>query len=223
MSHQGSDSQHIFSQGEEQQHAYNASSKNGVATKQRNNLMTNPTISIPQNNRMQNNAVALGIVQQQPQIRMLWKGQSTLVPNPGANVSTTSSQNSNQIHGPFAPIVPSNAMMQMSTQVEPSPPVAPLSAPNIILAAESINSSETTKVNVRTSATVTKTKSTKGKGNNTGTTGPKKDQTDIDGKTEKNRERNREHARSTRLRKKAYIQKLKDMAQGLRAVRQLLT
>ena len=33
-----------------------------------------------------------------------------------------------------------------------------------------------------------------------------------------NRERNREHARSTRLRKKAYIQKLKDMASGLRAV-----
>lgn len=171
---------------------------------------------------MQNNAVALGIVQHQPQIPMLWKGQSTLVPNPGTNVSTTSRQNHNQLHGPFAPIVPSNGIM--STQVEPSPPVAPLSAPNIILAAESIKSSETTRANARTSptsptVTKTKTKTTNvSKGNKTGTTGPKKDQNDIDGKTEKNRERNREHARSTRLRKKAYIQKLKDMAQGLRAV-----
>jgi hypothetical protein len=37
-------------------------------------------------------------------------------------------------------------------------------------------------------------------------------------KVQQSRERNREHARSTRMRKKAYIQKLRDMAQGLRAV-----
>lgn len=39
-----------------------------------------------------------------------------------------------------------------------------------------------------------------------------------DGKVQQSRERNREHARSTRIRKKAYIQKLKDMANGLRTV-----
>jgi hypothetical protein len=39
-----------------------------------------------------------------------------------------------------------------------------------------------------------------------------------DSKAQHSRERNREHARSTRLRKKAYIQKLKDMADGLRSV-----
>jgi hypothetical protein len=33
-----------------------------------------------------------------------------------------------------------------------------------------------------------------------------------------NRERNKEHARSTRLRKKAYVQRLKEMAGGLRAI-----
>lgn len=38
------------------------------------------------------------------------------------------------------------------------------------------------------------------------------------GRVEQYRERNREHARSTRLRKKAYVQKLKDMAYGLRVV-----
>ena len=37
-------------------------------------------------------------------------------------------------------------------------------------------------------------------------------------KAKQNRERNREHARSTRLRKKAYVQKLKEMAEGLRAI-----
>jgi hypothetical protein len=37
-------------------------------------------------------------------------------------------------------------------------------------------------------------------------------------KARQNRERNREHARTTRLRKKAYVQKLKEMADGLRAV-----
>jgi hypothetical protein len=34
-----------------------------------------------------------------------------------------------------------------------------------------------------------------------------------------NRDRNREHARSTRLRKKAYVQKLKELVEGLHAER----
>jgi len=59
-------------------------------------------------------------------------------------------------------------------------------------------------------------KSTKGKASKT-STNESSDGIDND-KTEKNRERNREHARCTRLRKKAYIQKLKDTANGLRAV-----
>ena len=44
------------------------------------------------------------------------------------------------------------------------------------------------------------------------------DESEVTDRSQLNRERNREHARSTRLRKKAYIQKLKDMASGLRAV-----
>lgn len=39
-----------------------------------------------------------------------------------------------------------------------------------------------------------------------------------DAKAQHNRERNREHARSTRLRKKAYVQQLKEMADGLREI-----
>lgn len=42
--------------------------------------------------------------------------------------------------------------------------------------------------------------------------------TSASAKAKHNRERNREHARSTRLRKKAYVQKLKEMAEGLRAI-----
>jgi ribosome-binding protein aMBF1 (putative translation factor) len=38
-------------------------------------------------------------------------------------------------------------------------------------------------------------------------------------KAKQNRERNREHARSTRLRKKAYVQKLKELVEGLHAER----
>ena len=38
-------------------------------------------------------------------------------------------------------------------------------------------------------------------------------------KAKQNRDRNREHARSTRLRKKAYVQKLKELVEGLHAER----
>ncbi len=181
--------------------------------------MVNPSIGISQNNIIQNNAVTLGIVQQQPQIPMLWKGQSPLVPNPGTAVSTSNNHNHNQLSGPFASIVPSNGMMTMKTQVEPSPPIAPGSAPNIILGPEPMQNSDRNRTGVRKAPAMTKSKSTKApKGSHAGSKGQSKDPNDMDGKTEKNRERNREHARSTRLRKKAYIQKLKDMAHGLRAV-----
>lgn len=51
----------------------------------------------------------------------------------------------------------------------------------------------------------------------TGTSGTAQKKTPAT-KAEQTRERNREHARSTRQRKKAYVQKLKDMADNLRAV-----
>jgi hypothetical protein len=51
-----------------------------------------------------------------------------------------------------------------------------------------------------------------------GMTGSEDASDDQDVKVKQSRERNREHARSTRLRKKVYVQKLKDMAQGIRAV-----
>ena len=41
----------------------------------------------------------------------------------------------------------------------------------------------------------------------------------ADERAQLNRDRNREHARSTRLRKKAYVQKLKDLVEGLHAER----
>mmetsp|Transcript_29542 Transcript_29542/g.71046 ORF Transcript_29542/g.71046 Transcript_29542/m.71046 type:complete len:660 (+) Transcript_29542:99-2078(+) len=49
---------------------------------------------------------------------------------------------------------------------------------------------------------------------------PKSDNIDSsqEAKAQHNRERNREHARSTRLRKKAYVQELKEMADGLREI-----
>lgn len=49
--------------------------------------------------------------------------------------------------------------------------------------------------------------------------GRKKSEMTAEEKARANRERNREHARSTRLRKKAYVQKLKELVEGLHAER----
>ena len=224
MSHQGSEGQQAFGQGDPQHRSYNGSSANGVAIEQRNTLMMNPPLNISQSNMMQNNAVTLGMVQQhqhqhQQQMPMLWKAPTPIVPNSGTNISTSNNQKHSQIPGPFAAIVPSNGMISMNTQVEPSPPIAPGSSPNIILAPEQVPTFETSRVGSRKGTAGPKVKAQKGPrvGNN-GSKTQNKDSEDPDEKTEKNRERNREHARSTRLRKKAYIQKLKDMAHGLRAV-----
>jgi len=219
MSHQRSEGHQAFTQGDVQHRAYNQSSTNGVGIKQVNNLMVNPSISISQNGMMQNNAMALGMVQHQQHIPMLWKGQASLVPNHSTIVSSSNNQKRNQLSGPFASIVSSNGMITMNTQVEPSPPIAPGSAPNIILAPEPINNLDTSRTSRRKVTTVSKSKAVKApKAGITGNNANFNEHDDLDGKTEKNRERNREHARSTRLRKKAYIQKLKDMAHGLRAV-----
>jgi hypothetical protein len=209
MSHQGSEGQQAFARGDAQHRGYTRSSTNGVALKQGNNMMVNPSMNIPQNNIMQNNAVSLGIVHQQQPMPILWKGQSPIVPNPNRTVNGSNNQKQNQQSGPFASIVPSNGIIPMNTQVKPSPPIAPVSAPNIILAPDPITGA------LKASAAL---KPKVSKANSIGKKGQGKESKDADGKTEKNRERNREHARSTRLRKKAYIQKLKDMAHGLRAV-----
>jgi len=47
----------------------------------------------------------------------------------------------------------------------------------------------------------------------------KKSEMTTEEKAKQNRDRNREHARSTRLRKKAYVQKLKELVEGLHAER----
>ena len=49
--------------------------------------------------------------------------------------------------------------------------------------------------------------------------GKKKKEMTAEERAQQNRDRNREHARSTRLRKKAYIQKLKELVEGLHAER----
>ena len=124
MSHQGSEGQQAFTQGDSQHRSYNGSSTNGVAIKQGNSLMVNPSLSMAQNNIMQNTSVTLGMVQQQQQMPMLWKAPAPIVPNSGPSIPTSNNQKHNQIPGPFAAIVPSNGMISMNTQVEPSPPIA---------------------------------------------------------------------------------------------------
>lgn len=47
----------------------------------------------------------------------------------------------------------------------------------------------------------------------------KRKENTADDRARQNRDRNREHARSTRLRKKAYVQKLKELVEGLHAER----
>jgi hypothetical protein len=99
---------------------------------------------------------------------------------------------------------------------QPNPvmtPIAPESAPNITLAhhqeMKMLASASKSKVGNNKAAVTCSSNESVGD--------DLADDLDND-RTEKNRERNREHARCTRLRKKAYIQKLKDMAHGLRAV-----
>jgi len=219
MSHQGSEGQQAFTHGDPHHQTYNGSTANGVPIEQRNTLMVNPPLNMSQNNMMQNNAVTLGIVQQQQQMPMLWKAPTPIVPDSGTNLSTSNNQKHSQMPGPFAAIVSSSGMISMNSQVEPSPPIAPGSAPNIISSPEQVPTFETGRTGSRKGTSGPKAKTQKGsRGGNNGNKAQNKGADDPYGKTEKNRERNREHARSTRLRKKAYIQKLKDMAQGLRAV-----
>ena len=56
-------------------------------------------------------------------------------------------------------------------------------------------------------------------GNNDDKKGNGGDEMTSEEKIVQNRDRNREHARSTRLRKKAYVQKLKELVEGLHAER----
>jgi len=219
MSHQGPEGRQTFTQGNAQHRAYNQSSTNSVGIKQGNNLMMNTSMNMSPNNMMQNSAVALGIVQQQQHMPMLWKGQAPIVPNPGTNVSSSNNHKPNQLSGPYASIVPSNGMIPMNTHVKSNPPIAPGSAPNIISALEPINKLDKRRTTGKKGLAVSKSKAGKGsKGVYTWNNAQITEPDILEGKTEKNRERNREHARSTRLRKKAYVQKLKDMAHGLRAV-----
>jgi hypothetical protein len=48
---------------------------------------------------------------------------------------------------------------------------------------------------------------------------PRRNDVTANDRARQNRDRNREHARSTRLRKKAYVQKLKELVEGLHAER----
>ena len=184
-------------------------------------MIANRSINMPQNTMMQNNAVAMGIVhqhqhhqqqqQQQQQMPMMWNGQGSLGQNPDMNAFGANHQERNHLPGSFAAIAPSNGMMPMNTPLEQSSPIAPGSAPSIILASEPMNVSDASKTSSRKAST--------SKAGNTATTKANSNEhEDLDGKTEKNRERNREHARTTRLRKKAHIQKLKDTVHGLRLV-----
>ena len=100
MSHQASEGQQAFAQGDPQHRGFNGSSPNGVTMKQNNNLIVNSSVGLPQSNIIQNSAVALGIVPQQQQMAMLWKGPTPIVPNP-ASVSATNTQNQNQLTGQF--------------------------------------------------------------------------------------------------------------------------
>jgi len=95
-------------------------------------------------------------------------------------------------------------------------PITPVSAVHISLAPESVIISDSKRIQGRK---ISVSKSKKGKSSKEGNKANNEAE-DIENndKTEKNRERNREHARCTRLRKKAYVQKLKNMAHGLRSV-----
>jgi hypothetical protein len=188
----------------------------------------NPHHHLPNNGFGVNGAMGLaGLTQQRPAvIPMMWQATGTFPPqrtstmphslpvdysNLPTPITTTSTTN----------ILPSPASLQYHQQRPATKPI----------------SDATTTTVSTTSTTGTKRSGTKAtKGGGKGKSSKQAKQTDDDEtssessdggdggggnpavKEQQCRERNREHARSTRLRKKAYIQKLKDMAQGLRAV-----
>eukprot|EP00536_Pseudo-nitzschia_multiseries_P016975 jgi/Psemu1/292789/fgenesh1_pg.1318_\ len=149
----------------------------------------------------------------------MWKGQTPFDPNPTNNSPNPNNQTQNHLPAPFAPIVQSSGVIPANTQMETSSPIGPGSASNMILTQEPTNISDASRASFKKTSSGSKIKSGKllKQGKNSHKMQNNEHHT-VDEKTEKNRERNREHARSTRLRKKAYIQKLKDMAHGLRAV-----
>jgi hypothetical protein len=143
-----------------------------------------------------------GIPQQQQQQQQQLAGSVPLnmmgMPQMAAIPTFQPQQNSGSGNTPIAPLQAPFPLMA------PFQPVAPRSMP--------FQPSHTTA-------------GTKRKGDPLPPSGAKKPtvaQTDLLTKEERskqNRERNREHARSTRLRKKAYVQKLKELVEGLHAER----
>lgn len=219
MARQESEGQRAFDHGNPQQQAYNQSSIHRAQISQGNELISN----ISQNNMLQSNAIAMGIVQeqqqQQQQVPMIWNEQASFGPIPTTNQPCPNNQKPNSLPAPYGSVASSSGILPMNGQIEQSLPIAPGSASNISLGRDPSNISDGS----RTSTTIQRlaSKSKVGKSAKSNRNGSKSRNIEIhnlDEKTEKNRERNREHARSTRLRKKAYIQKLKDMANGLRAV-----
>ena len=169
----------------------------------------NPNVAItqlmPVHGQVQNGVVPMGTVP------IMWSGtaaaasayQIPQVPGWPANQvvvpQTTPVQHTVQISAPPGTVMPNPT----TGLTAPPPPVpAPLaSASNVI--PESLVSNEVM-------AEKPKDKTSRRSSNTSEMTSEEK--------AKQNRERNREHARSTRLRKKAYVQKLKEMAEGLRTI-----
>mmetsp|Transcript_9195 Transcript_9195/g.10725 ORF Transcript_9195/g.10725 Transcript_9195/m.10725 type:complete len:971 (+) Transcript_9195:158-3070(+) len=105
------------------------------------------------------------------------------------------------------PMAPSSIQVQLATNVPTSQAIA---------MANTNNGNPITNIIESSSNTSNKT----GKTTTTTTTGKRRTKDlSADERAQQNRDRNREHARSTRLRKKAYVSKLKDLVEGLHAER----
>jgi len=109
------------------------------------------------------------------------------------------------------PMAPSSVQVHMATNVPTSQAIAMANANN-----GSSNNYPITNIVESSSNTSNET----GKTTTSTTTGKRKTKDlSSDERAQQNRDRNREHARSTRLRKKAYVSKLKDLVEGLHAER----
>lgn len=131
--------------------------------------------------------------------------------------------------------IPGTVVLQPSTHAQPNTAIravdpnlmvqtSPTTLGGVPIPALPPNSSTAMQVQVAAAAAAAAAaplKSAKGKGAKKDDKAGRSRRSDLtpEERAKQNRDRNREHARSTRLRKKAYVQKLKELVEGLHAER----
>jgi hypothetical protein len=143
----------------------------------------------------------MGTTMQQQHLPMMWHHPPEAGPAASYPVPMTQLSTSN-----LSPSITAMSPLVSTASMAPPPMAIPVSEPAMVTSTRKSSGKKSSAATKRASKATTSMASDTDSAD------------EDDSKAQHSRERNREHARSTRLRKKAYIQKLKDMADGLRSV-----